>query len=489
MSVRRKLGHGLGLALSTLALTGVAAPAAQAQADPSTCTQDIQFDPGVRTWDQVFPNSPIAGNNSTGVSQKHLTQDLYTYAQAVMADVANSPRVRILERDIGPTVLGKRLKYYILGTPGNVANLDAGRDDGAFWRGVITGEVSAAEALTQVRARPAFAWITATPHGNEPAAGEAISRQLYELAARTDCHNIERLDNLTLFLDPARNPDGRDANSRYTAWGFDGNRDFGTRNQPENRLFMPEINKYPGLFFIDAHQNTGSYFFPPNEDPGPPRDLAVRAGLHPAPDRPRDPAEVQRSEHQLPQLQHLRPLHAGVRGHGPGAVDGLGGHDLRAADGRRLRPPDLPALPGHRHDDQRDLARQGPAPHRLDQAVAGGDRPRRGLQAAGEQARQPAAHGHRAAAERHRLRLLLQAGPAFGRRGQADARPAEHRRQRLPARPGRDRRQRRAPLRAGWLGDRHAAGRHALDPDGAAAEALDPGRPRRGAVRPVPVLL
>ena len=267
MSVRRKLGHGLGLALSTLALTGVAAPAAQAQADPSTCTQDIQFDPGVRTWDQVFPNSPIAGNNSTGVSQKHLTQDLYTYAQAVMADVANSPRVRILERDIGPTVLGKRLKYYILGTPGNVANLDAGRDDGAFWRGVITGEVSAAEALTQVRARPAFAWITATPHGNEPAAGEAISRQLYELAARTDCHNIERLDNLTLFLDPARNPDGRDANSRYTAWGFDGNRDFGTRNQPENRLFMPEINKYPGLFFIDAHQNTGSYFFPPNEDP------------------------------------------------------------------------------------------------------------------------------------------------------------------------------------------------------------------------------
>jgi hypothetical protein len=100
-----------------------------------------------------------------------------------------------------------------------------------------------------------------------PAAGEAISRELYELAARTDCHNLQRLSNLTLFLDPARNPDGRDAISRYTAWGFDPNRDFGTRNQPENRNFMPEINKYPGLFFIDAHQNTGSYFFPPNEDP------------------------------------------------------------------------------------------------------------------------------------------------------------------------------------------------------------------------------
>ena len=118
-----------------------------------------------------------------------------------------------------------------------------------------------------MRSRPAFAWVTATPHGSEPAAGEAISRQLYELAARTDCANLQRLNNLTLFLDPARNPDGRDATSRYTAWGFDPNRDFGTRNQPENRNFMPEINKYPGLFFIDAHQNTGSYFFPPNEDP------------------------------------------------------------------------------------------------------------------------------------------------------------------------------------------------------------------------------
>ncbi len=215
----------------------------------------------------MFPNSPIAGNNSTGVSQKHLTQDLYTYAQAVMADVANSSRVRILERDIGATVARQAPEVLHPRHADNIANLDAGRDDGAFWRGVITGEVSAAEALTQVRARPAFAWITATPHGNEPAAGEAISRQLYELAARTDCHNLQRISNLTLFLDPARNPDGRDANSRYTAWGFDPNRDFGTRNQPENRLFMPEINKYPGLFFIDAHQNSGSYFFPPNEDP------------------------------------------------------------------------------------------------------------------------------------------------------------------------------------------------------------------------------
>ena len=267
MSLRRKLGVGLGLALSAASLSGVLAATASAQVDPAGCPQDVTFDPGIRTWNQVFPNSPIAGNNSTGSSQRHLTQDLYTYAQAVMEDAAKTNRVRIVEKDIGATVLGRRLKYYAIGTPDNIANLDAGRNDGAFWSGVVSGEVPASAGLAAVRSRPAFAWITATPHGSEPAAGEAISKQLYELAARIDCHNLSRLSNLTLFLDPARNPDGRDAISRYTAWGFDPNRDFGTRNQPENRNFMPEINKYPGLFFIDAHQNTGSYFFPPNEDP------------------------------------------------------------------------------------------------------------------------------------------------------------------------------------------------------------------------------
>ena len=50
MSARRKLGAGLGLALSALTLMVAATPAAQAQVDTSACTQDIQFDSSVRTW-------------------------------------------------------------------------------------------------------------------------------------------------------------------------------------------------------------------------------------------------------------------------------------------------------------------------------------------------------------------------------------------------------------------------------------------------------
>jgi hypothetical protein len=87
------------------------------------------------------------------------------------------------------------------------------------------------------------------------------------LAARTDCANEQRLAAMDLFLMPVRNPDGRDAITRQSAWGFDHNRDFGTRNQVENRVFLPELNKYPGLFYVDAHQQASGYFFPPNEDP------------------------------------------------------------------------------------------------------------------------------------------------------------------------------------------------------------------------------
>ena len=62
------------------------------------------------------------------------------------------------------------------------------------------GNISTEEGLSQIRKRPAFTWVTATPHGNEPAAGEASMRLLYEMAARMDCSNARRLQNLTTFI-------------------------------------------------------------------------------------------------------------------------------------------------------------------------------------------------------------------------------------------------------------------------------------------------
>lgn len=261
----RRLMAGAAAVAAAAALAALPSGAAAAP-DPVGCTPEVEFDPSIPTFQQVV-GVPL-GAGGTGTGSRRPTADLYRYGDALVEATRDNPRVRVVSKTIGTSTLGTReLKYYVISSPANIANLDAGRNDAAFWSGIRAGTIPASEGLAAAEERPAFGWITATPHGNEPAAGEAISRVMYELAARLDCDNVKRLQNLTLFLNQVRNPDGRDAGQRTTAWGFDPNRDFGVRNYKENTLFIPEMNKYPGPFFIDAHQQSSGYFFPPNEDP------------------------------------------------------------------------------------------------------------------------------------------------------------------------------------------------------------------------------
>ena len=266
MPLTRGLGRAAALALVFAALLAVLAPArSSADVDPAGCTDDVQYDPSIPTYQDVV-GRPL-GDGPTGNTGRDVTADIYKYFDAVVAASQSNPRVRVIEKPYGRSVLGQRLQFYVLGTPDNIANLDAGRRDAPFWAGVRDGSVSEAAGLAAVRTRPVFGWVTATPHGAEPAAGEAIARNLYELAARTDCWNARRLRDMDFFLLPVRNPDGRDAIQRTSAWTFDHNRDFGTQNQIENGAFLPQFKPYPGVFFIDAHQTGNGYFFPPNEDP------------------------------------------------------------------------------------------------------------------------------------------------------------------------------------------------------------------------------
>src|SRR4051812_13836909 len=247
------------------ALFTAALPArALADVDPVGCTSDLQYDSTIPTYNSVL-GLPLGGG-ATGTTSRQLTAVLQSYQHALAVATQNSPRVRVVEKSLGVSALGRPITYSVVGTPDNIANLDAGRNDAGFWSGVREGTISTEDGLAAVRSRPAFAWITATPHGNEPAAGEASMRQLYELAARLDCSNARRLQNLDTFILPVTNPDGRDLNTRTTAWGFDPNRDRGTRVNQENDAFTAAIVKYPGVFVIDAHQQTNGYFFPPDED-------------------------------------------------------------------------------------------------------------------------------------------------------------------------------------------------------------------------------
>lgn len=291
MSRRIRAARGL-LALAATAVLGAAALPATSVADETTptCPAGVTYDPSIKSWDQYYADNhnpeavrklgqgigqPGGGPTPGGVGPdpanpigRNKSDVLLEYADYIVRATAMSARVRVVKKPIGQSSLGKDIAFYVVSTPNNIGNLDGPDGDAAFWRGVRAGDIPEEQGLEGAVTRPAFGWITATPHGNESAAGESIARQLYELAARTDCGNVKRLVNMDLFLQLVRNPDGRDAVVRTTAYAFDPNRDFGTRNYVENGAFIPKMNEYPALYFIDAHQQGGSsYFFPPNEDP------------------------------------------------------------------------------------------------------------------------------------------------------------------------------------------------------------------------------
>jgi hypothetical protein len=241
-----------------------------------SCTNTTSaYDPNIPTYDSFFGTTLGSGTTGDGLSgttpSAKKTAQLTAYSQAVVDAInshASTTGRRVAAKIVqeGTSVLGTPFDYVVIGTPSNIANLNSGRDDQAFWRGVIDGTTPQSKALAQVGSRPAFAWITGTPHGNEPAGGEASVKELYELAARTDCANTQRLSSLDVFIQPVTAPDDRDHNNRTTAWDFDPNRDRGTFNMPENKAMTAAITKYPGLFFIDAHQQSSGYFFPPDQD-------------------------------------------------------------------------------------------------------------------------------------------------------------------------------------------------------------------------------
>jgi hypothetical protein len=260
------LARAVTLGLAIAVLMAILMPArGLADVDPAGCTPDVQFDPTIPTFQSEI-GRPL-GEGPTGSSGRNQSAVIDRYFKAVMDATQGNARVKMIREQYGTSVLGKPLYFYVISTPSNIDNLNAGRKDAPFWEGVRDGSVSEAAGLAAVNTRPAFGWVTSTPHGAEPAAGEAITRTMYELVARTDCWNARRLQSMDHFLLPVRNPDGRDVIQRTSAWTFDHNRDFGTQNQIENGSFLPKFKPYPGVFFIDAHQTGSSYFFPPNEDP------------------------------------------------------------------------------------------------------------------------------------------------------------------------------------------------------------------------------
>ena len=143
----------------------------------------------------------------------------------------NRQASKLIKKYLGKSYLGRDFSFFVAGTAENLAKLDTPDGDAAFWRGVRAGDIPTDVGLEGAGERPSFAWVTATPHGGESAGAESITRSMYELLARTDCENADRLKNLDVFYQPVRNPDGRDGVTRTSAFGFDHNRTSGRRTR------------------------------------------------------------------------------------------------------------------------------------------------------------------------------------------------------------------------------------------------------------------
>jgi len=190
------------------------------------------------------------------------TQESDSYLTAV---AAASPKV--VDGVLATSVEGRPLRYAVVGqekwvTPDGLDRI--GRDLGRL-RDARTPE---AQARQIIRSMPSILWVAGNVHGGEESGTDAALRVLYELAARTDCAADEILDDAIVVVLPTQNPDGREADTRRNAYGFDMNRDWFARTQPETDGKVEMLRQLPPQLFIDAHEmGRATYFFPPNADP------------------------------------------------------------------------------------------------------------------------------------------------------------------------------------------------------------------------------
>jgi hypothetical protein len=186
--------------------------------------------------------------------------DAYLAAVAAASD-------RVVAGSAGASVLGHPVRYAIVGRPEHVTPQGLADIREATAR-IRDPQTPADEVATLAATTPAILWVIANVHGNEESGTDASLQVLYELADRDDCVVTGVLDHAIVIFVPVQNPDGREADTRRNAYGFDLNRDTFARTQPETDARVELMRQYPPLMLLDDHE-FGYYrsFFPPNNDP------------------------------------------------------------------------------------------------------------------------------------------------------------------------------------------------------------------------------
>lgn len=157
---------------------------------------------------------------------------------------------------------GRPLRYAIVGSPRRV---ELAQEAAELLREPGT---SAAEAADIAAEAPAILWVAGNVHGDEESGADASLRVLRDLADRTDCAARSIRAGAIAVILPIQNPDGRVIDQRQNIYGFDMNRDWFARTQPETDGKVELMRDFPPTLMLDAHEMGGrTYFFPPNADP------------------------------------------------------------------------------------------------------------------------------------------------------------------------------------------------------------------------------
>ncbi|HEV3475829.1 MAG TPA: M14 family zinc carboxypeptidase [Actinomycetota bacterium] len=239
------LARAVPAALLAAVLTAPAVPA-------QDCAPSPTYDASVTSPTVGIPGFPY---------RRATTLELNRYVQMV-----DDQSDRVLTKQYATSWGGFPLYYSLVATEENLARVDELAAEQQRLRDPRRTEEVKAMAIAD--RTPAIVWYSGNVHGNETSGADAAVQILYELAARQDCDVTDMLNELVVGVITTQNPDGRNTFSRQNSYGFDMNRDWFARTQPEIDGQLDLLSKYPPVLFIDAHEQAlENFFFPPNDDP------------------------------------------------------------------------------------------------------------------------------------------------------------------------------------------------------------------------------
>jgi hypothetical protein len=125
-------------------------------------------------------------------------------------------------------------------------------------------------------------FVNGNIHGNEKEGTDAILRVIEQWATSTDPAVEQLLQRNRIIFNVTSNPDGRVANTRPNAAGYDLNRDLTIRSQPEARLIADLIVQYKPIITLDLHGYVNPTLMHPSTPPhnvNNEYDLYIKHGL------------------------------------------------------------------------------------------------------------------------------------------------------------------------------------------------------------------